>query len=153
MSRRTRDPGWLSLGMPPPGSLQSMPNAPQGVRSGRFRPFGLGDDCATLVFDEHRYARLGGGQSYVLSATDSTLVLPESDTLRNFLGFRNTSAAANVFIDFGNAATAASAWLRLEPNQIVLLDTVVPQDTVFAIADAAPASLVVIFSTYPGRRC
>lgn len=154
MTRRTRyDLGALSLGMPPPGSLQSMPNAPQGVRSGRFRPFGLGDDCATMVFDEHRYARLGGGQAYVIPNGTSILVVPESDTLRNFLGFRNASLTANIYIDFGNAASIGSAWLRLTPDQIVLLDTVVPQDAIYAIADAASASLVVALSTFPGRRC
>jgi hypothetical protein len=81
--------------------------------------------------------------------TASTLVLAQSDVSRNFLIIRNTSAGANIYINFGNDATAGLSTLLLAPNGFVGFDVVVPQDDVFAIADAAGGQLAISYSTVP----
>lgn len=152
MTRRfTGDPSGAGLGFFPPGSLQNMPNLPQRIRSGRFRPFGTAADCAQTVFDEHRYATIGGSVEFPVGNA-SQLVLPQAaGSLRNFLGFRNNSAN-DIFVEFGNNASTAS-WLRIVQNQIVLFDTVVQQDDVYAVCPSGNGLLVIAFSTYPGQRC
>jgi hypothetical protein len=77
----------------------------------------------------------------------STLVLSQSDVSRNFLIIRNTSTLANVYINFGNDANAGLSTLLLAPNGFVGFDVVVPQDDVFAIADAAGGQLSISYST------
>ena len=70
---------------------------------------------------------------------------------RNLLGFRNNSGMTgeNIFIGFGRDATINS-WLRLTPGTIILFDTVVPQDDLYAIAEAGTPNLGYIYSTFPG---
>lgn len=112
-----------------PGGLTPAPSDPGGP--------------VAPVFDKHHYADLNGEQVIAVGVA-SVQVLAESSTKRNMLGFRNSSAGANViFIAFGSNATTQS-WLRLAQNEMVLLDVVVPQDEVYAISDAAAGSLTVI---------
>jgi hypothetical protein len=79
--------------------------------------------------------------------TTSTLILAQSDVSRNFLIIRNTSAGANIYINFGNDANAGLSTLLLAPNGFVGFDVVVPQDDIFAVADAAGGQLAISYST------
>lgn len=101
----------------------------------------------TTTFEAHRYANIVEGN--LTPGLASAQFLQEPSGKRNFLGFRNGSAAggANIFISFGRDASTAS-WLVLVPGQIILMDTVVPQDDCYCIADAAGAILTYAFSTF-----
>ena len=68
---------------------------------------------------------------------------------RNFLGFRNPSTTATLYIDFNSAASSGS-WLALTPGTIVLFDNAVPQDDLYVIASAASTPFSYAYSTYPG---
>lgn len=68
---------------------------------------------------------------------------------RNFLGFRNPSTTATIYIDFANQATANS-WLALGPGALVLFDNVVSQDDLYVVASAASTPFAYAYSTYPG---
>jgi hypothetical protein len=66
------------------------------------------------------------------------------------LGFRNASTGGqNLYIEFNGVATTG-AWLKLTPGQIVLFDTVVPQDDLYVISDAAAGVFAYAYSTFPG---
>ena len=126
--------------------MNDLPAGPDGspppVRANaRIRP--------TVVYDPHRYAKFSGEQFVrVSNSAPGTLILPAPDTRRNALILRNISATANIYVAFGSNATSSSA-LYLTPKTMILFDTVVPQDDVFAIADAASASIVVAQSVIP----
>jgi len=68
---------------------------------------------------------------------------------RNFLGFRNPSTTANIYVDFANQASSNS-WLALTPGAIVQFDQVVSQDDLYVIASAASTPFAYAYSTYPG---
>jgi len=68
---------------------------------------------------------------------------------RNFLGFRNPSTTATIYIDF-NSAASSSSWLALTPGTIVLFDNAVPQDDLYVISSAAATPFAYAYSTYPG---
>lgn len=68
---------------------------------------------------------------------------------RNFLGFRNPSTTATLYIDFNSAASTGS-WLALAPGTIVLFDNAVPQDDLYVISSAAATPFSYAYSTYPG---
>jgi hypothetical protein len=68
---------------------------------------------------------------------------------RNFLGFRNPSTTASIYVDFANQASTNS-WLLLTPGAIVLFDQVVSQDDLYVIASAAATPFAYAYSTYPG---
>ena len=137
---------------------QTIPGSPHNLPSDRpvFRPFvgvsGPAPSTGPLsgggfeIVDLHHYASLITGLVAVGIVSAVSPFLTESGNRRNFLGFRNNSATANVFLDFGVNATAGS-WLRLTPNQIVLFDAVVPQNDVYAFADAVGGSLAYAYST------
>lgn len=127
-----------------------MPNAPYALRSGRFRKLQDGEPVAD-VFDPARYARLNG-ELVIPIGTTPLLVLPGPSNLRNFLGFRNSSAADTsiLFLSFGAPATLNS-WLRLSQNVIALFDTVVMQDDVWCICNEATGQLTLVSSTTPGE--
>lgn len=99
----------------------------------------------------HQYAYTNRVQTVTSTAAgaltkiDGSIVLLEEPTsYRNFLFMRNTAASggSNIYIDFGMQASASSI-IRLEPTIMILLDTVVPQDDIYAFADGANASLVI----------
>ncbi len=103
---------------------------------------------AVLVRNDHQYASVSS-QSKAIGIV-STLILSQPASLRNFLGFRNASVAANIYIDYGKDASTSS-WLMLTPGTIVLFDTAVPQDDVHAIANAGGGLLSWAWSNYnPG---
>jgi hypothetical protein len=68
---------------------------------------------------------------------------------RNFLGFRNPSTTATLYIDF-NSAASSNSWLALTPGTIVLFDNAVPQDDLYVISSAAATPFAYAYSTYPG---
>lgn len=141
-------PSPVMEGIDAPASPQNFPARPLQLRQGRYRP---GDQVGPRaeIFDESKYVRLNGTIYTPVPNGSSALVLPESNQLRNFLGLRNSSAAAIVYVEFGTAASANS-WLALTAGQIVLLDTAVPQDAVYAFGSAASAFLSIITSSTPG---
>lgn len=128
-------------GTPNPFPAQ-LPQVAGGAPSGASIP----TPTAMPIYDPHHYARLSDLSTSLPDAT-STLLLEVSPTRRNFLMFRNNSGAggANIYIAFARTADA-NATLRLEPNQIALFDSVVPQDDVYVFADAASGVLSYAFS-------
>ena len=99
---------------------------------------------AAPVSMSHAYASIIS--AYTNVGIVSALFLLQPAAKRNFLALRNASATANIYIEFSNQATTNS-WLELLPAQIVLFDTVVPQNDLYAIADAAGAVLAYGYST------
>lgn len=99
------------------------------------------------TYDPHHYAELIQGNLAVGLA--SVQLLSEPASRRNFLSIRNSSPGTEViFVSFGSAASALS-WLRLTANQIVLFDTVVPQNDIYVISDTATGAVAYAFSTIP----
>lgn len=97
------------------------------------------------IFDPHHYAELIEG--VVAVGVISQLIIPLPGNRRNLLAIRNSSPGTeNIFVGFGSPASTAS-WLRLETNQIVLFDAVVPQNDVWVICDAATGQVSYAHST------
>jgi hypothetical protein len=95
----------------------------------------------------HAYASLTEG--VVLIGLTAVLVLAESAQRRNLLIIRNSSPLVeNIFVAFNTPATQATP-LRLLPNQIVLFDTVVPQDDMWVISDTISGRVSYSYSTEP----
>lgn len=131
---------------PPKRTLDTMLQSPGGFGPNvAAQP--PADAVPTTTFEAHRYANITEGNVGV--ALVSAQVITESSSKRNFLGFRNASplGGANVYISFGRGASTSS-WLVLIPQQVILFDVVVPQDDIYAVADAAGGLLSYAFSTY-----
>jgi hypothetical protein len=112
--------------------------------AGAMQSGDLAPDVQT-VRDPHRYARLSGSARLNVGIV-SGLILASPSTLRNFLVIRNASATANIFVDFGISADPTRTPIRLIPNAMLIFDDVVPQDDIFAIADAAGGVVGISFS-------
>ena len=98
--------------------------------------------------ETYRYASLQDVSITV--GTTSIKFLDQPIGKRNMLGFRNASTGTqNVYIGFGAQATTSN-WMKITPGQIVLFDTVVPQDDLYVISDAASAILAYAYSTFGG---
>jgi len=136
-------------GRVPPGEQQGIPPVPRAIRQGRYRPFGEPGFNPADTFDESQWVRLNGEIVVAVPNGASILALPAPNQIRNFLGFRNSSAAANIFISYGGPASLNS-WIRLTPNTILEQDTRIPQDEIFAFADAAAGFLICVQSSTPG---
>lgn len=126
----------------PWGQPQMLPARPMAFAAQRARAMAPG---VVPIYDAHHYARLNGSNPVNVPNGSSLLVLAESTGLRNVLMLRNASATANIYVDFGSSASLYST-IRLTPNTMILWDGVVPQDDVFAYADAASAVLSYSFS-------
>jgi hypothetical protein len=111
---------------------------------GGLLPGQMAPDVQTIR-DPHRYARLSGSARLPVG-TASGLVLGAPPTWRNFLVVRNLSAAANIFLDFGIAADVTRTPIRLIPDAMLFFTDVVPQDDMFAVADAAGGVIGLSFS-------
>ena len=83
--------------------------------------------------------------SFAITTTSQRL-LDQPISVRNFLAIRNSSASANVYVGFGTDANPASSWLKLAAGTIILFDTVVPQDDLYFVGDAA-GSIAIGYST------
>jgi hypothetical protein len=137
----------------PWGVPQHMPGrssvqAGQGMLPGSTSTPQPGDVDAQPVRDPHHYASLVS-QYLPISNLTSAKIVDAPRGRRNLLMIRNSSVAANIFIDFGKEASLFSV-LRLVPNQIILFDNVVPQDDVYALADVANGVLSFSYSTILG---
>lgn len=98
---------------------------------------------SAAVREAHRYAQINGSVVFG-TTTESQLVLAAPQNYRNLLMMRNAGATA-IFIEFGRDASP-DATIQLQPNQIILFDTVVPQDDVLAISPGGLSTLSVSFS-------
>jgi len=128
---------------PSPHNLPVRPDPALQTTTG----IGLGGDTVN-VRESYRYASVTSLSLTV--GTTSIKFLDQPIGKRNFLGFRNASTASqNLYVDF-NANATLGAWLYITPGQIVLFDTVVPQDDLYVIADAAGGTLAYAYSTFGG---
>lgn len=128
---------------PSPHNLPARPDPALGTTTRNS----LGGDTANIR-EIYRYASVTSLS--VTVGTTSIKFLDQPIGKRNFLGFRNASTGTqNIYIDFNGLATTGS-WLVLTPGQIILFDTVVPQDDLYVIADAASAVLAYAYSTFGG---
>ena len=125
-----------------PGTALPLYSAPSAADA---KPSVLGQ-AASPVLDQHRYAWLGGSVAVAVPNAASIKFLDAQNALRNLLMFRNASATANIYIEFGTDANLNST-LVIQPGQLMLMDTVVPQDDLYAYADAANAILRFSYST------
>ena len=98
---------------------------------------------AAAVREAHRYAQLNGSVVFNIT-TQSQLILPSPQNFRNMLILRNV-AGNPVNLDFGRDADANAA-IQLVAGGILLFDTVVPQDDIYAIGIGGTATLSVGFS-------
>ena len=132
--------------LPPPGQRPALkPFVPLLPGPGMLPGPALPPGPAAKVIDGADYPLLAG-ESVRAVGLAAIVVVPSPTALRNMLGFRN-SGATNITIAFGTQATANS-WLFLTPNQMLLFDTRVPQDEVWALSDAAGGQLTCVSSNY-----
>ncbi len=135
--------------LPPPGdrlgkrvtdNLMGAPIVGDGAPAGAVQ---------TSTFEAHRYASVIQGTYNAQTTADPNPFITESNSKRNYLMFRNTAAAggANIYISFGTPA-ATNVPLVLTPGQLILFDTVVPQDDIYALADTGVATLAYGYSTF-----
>jgi len=96
------------------------------------------------ITDPWHYATLNGSQSVTVGTT-SVNVIAAPPNYRNLLIFRNVGLT-NLYIDFGSEANVNRSPILLIPSTVLLLDTVVPQDDVYCISDAAGGILGYTFS-------
>jgi hypothetical protein len=129
-----------------PGSPHNLPSRPEPGLQTTTRNTVSGDTLS--IREVYRYASVTSLS--VTIGTTSFKFLDQPIGKRNFLGFRNASTASqNIYIDFSSQATTGS-WLLLAPGTTILFDTVVPQDDLYAIADAAGGQLAYAYSTFGG---
>jgi hypothetical protein len=129
-----------------PGSPHNLPKRPDPAVAQSTTGQATGDTVG--IREPYRYASLVSLNTTI--GTTSVKFLDQPIGKRNFLGFRNASSAAqNIYVDFG-ANASVNSWLLITPGQIVIFDTVVSQDDLYCIADAAGAILAYVYSTYPG---
>lgn len=98
---------------------------------------------ASPVKEAHRYAQINGSVVFAIT-TASQLVLASPQNFRNMLIMRNV-AGNPINIDFGRDADANSP-IQLVAGGILVFDTVVPQDDIFAIGIGGTATLSIGFS-------
>ena len=129
-----------------PGSPHNLPRRPDPAVASSTTGMPRGESVG--IHEDYRYANF---VSLALSVgTTAIKFLDAPIGKRNFLGFRNSSTAGqNIYIDFG-AQETSSSWLALSAGQLVVFDTVVSQDDLYVIADAAGGSLSYVYSTYAG---
>lgn len=125
-----------------PGTIEAVPQSARAAAAIASGSVVQARDAAP-VREAHRYAQINGSVVFQ-TITESALILPAPQNFRNLLMLRNAGATA-ILIDFGRDATASST-IELQPNQIILFDTVVPQDDVYAISPGGISTLSVSFS-------
>lgn len=98
---------------------------------------------AAAVREAHRYAQINGSVVFNIT-TASQMILPAPQNFRNMLILRNV-AGNPINLDFGRDADA-NAPVQLVAGGILLFDTVVPQDDIYAVGIGGTATLSVGFS-------
>jgi len=128
---------------PSPHNLPSRPDPALQTTTG----VNLGGDTLNIR-EIYRYASVTSLSVNV--GTTSFKFLDQPIGKRNMLGFRNASTASQIiYVDFNSNATTGS-WLAITAGTIVLFDTVVPQDDLYAISSAAGGVLAYMYSTFGG---
>lgn len=149
---------WLPLNVPQVLPSGYPHNLPPRREQAKYNPFTGLDPAAPIpgpglppgmaeigIFDPHHYASPIEG--VVAVGVASILLISQPANRRNFLALRNSSSAAQViFVSFSGPATANS-WLRIEQDQIVLFDVVVPQTDVWVLSSAAAGQVSFSHST------
>lgn len=109
--------------------------------------------AAAAIYDLARFALLNGSKPFAVAQTSTAPLVDQPPSWRNFLHFRNASGSggANLYINFGDVAAIdgsgiAGSGFKLAPDEQILFDAVVPQDDIYAIADAAGGLLVISYS-------
>lgn len=131
----------------PWGSPQFIPPHSASIPQGKGRSSAPGAGGISEVRNDHHYANVID-ISVTVNELVSPRVLDRPSGLRNLLMLRNASATQTIFIGFGKEAVSTST-LSINAGQIVLFDTVVPQDDIFALASAAGGVLCIAYSTIP----
>lgn len=130
---RTPLPGFVNA--PPGSALAGTPALPApSAQSG--------------IYDPHHYAQVNSTNVPVAQTAVQIPFLTQPATFRNLLALRNPNAVANIYIDCGQSASVLST-IKIAPGQTLLFDEVVPQDDLYAFADAAGATLSFAFSNIP----
>lgn len=138
----------LVSGLQAPAEFQGIPPVPRGMRSGRFRAVNAAG--VSEVFDETDFVRLNGETVIPLTQNVSTMVLGEPTEIRNYIGFRNSSiVAGTIYIAFGSGPATQYSWLALAQGLMILLDSRVPQDSVYAFTADATQTLTIVQSSTP----
>lgn len=102
----------------------------------------------TGVVDMAAFPTFNGDKSLSLLTTSQLIIAaPPVGVARNALMFRNTDAAATVYVGIGSDASTLST-LALAPGEIMLFDVRVPQDDIYALASVAAAVLAFSWSNY-----
>jgi hypothetical protein len=126
-------------------SPQRLDGSPRNRPDGVTRP-GAAAGGLVGVTAPHWYSNLIEGVAPVgVVAVQPAALAQVAPGVRNLLMLRN-SGATNLFIGFGSPATANST-LRITSNTIVLFDTVVPQNDIWVLSDAAGGQLSYSYST------
>jgi hypothetical protein len=126
-----------------PQSIADVPTPEQRASTTQSSAKGLVQD----VRDSFKFASILSISLTI--GTTSVKFLDAPIGKRNFLGFRNASTTANIYVDFGSQASTNS-WLKLGPGALVLFDNVVSQDDLYVISDTASTPFAYAYSTYPG---
>jgi len=136
---------WLN-NREPWSAPQYIPGHPHNLPS---RPTTTPGEPGSPVSVREPYRIASFSDIQITVGTASIKFLDQPIGVRNFLGFRNASSVQNIFIGF-NSEASLTGWLKLTPGSIVSFDTVVPQDDLYAISDAAGGVLCYVYSTFPG---
>lgn len=128
-----------------PDAPHNLPSRPDPAVAQSTAP-GFVDQVS--VREAHRYSSLV--DISITVDTDSFKFLDAPIGKRNMLGFRNASLAAQVIYIGFNGPASVNSWLALPAGTILLFDTVVPQDDLYAAASAAGGVLSYVYSTFPG---
>lgn len=129
-----------------PGQPHNLPARPDPAVALPSTSPGFPDQVA--VREAHRYASLV--DISITVGTSSFKFLDAPIGKRNMLGFRNASTAAQVLYIAFNGPASSTSWLALTAGTIVLFDSVVPQDDLYAVSSAAGGVLSYMYSTFPG---
>jgi hypothetical protein len=128
-----------------PGAPHNLPARPDAAVAASTS-LGIPGDTFNIR-ENYRYASLITVSLTV--GTTSIKFLDQPIGKRNFLGFRNASGSQNLYVEFNGIATTGS-WMKLVPGQIVVFDTVVPQDDLYVVSDTAGGTFAYAYSTFPG---
>jgi hypothetical protein len=134
------DPHNLPALLDRPSHFQFTPSSSPLGPTGPATPIG----APAPLFDAHHYADMGGEVVQAVNVA-SIIVMPQPSARRNILLIRN-SGTTNIFLSFGQDASANSV-LKLASGQQVLFDEVVPQDDVYAFSDVAAGQVTAVQGT------
>ena len=129
-----------------PGAPHNLPKRVEQTTSERSGVYTAGETIN--VRSTYQYASLVTAGLTV--GTTSIKFLDQPIGKRNLLSFRNASTGGQtIYIEF-NAQATTGAWLALTAGTLILFDTVVPQDDLYAISSGVGAQLAYAYSTFPG---